>query len=88
MMEVAHGVGATELWAEGITGAGVDVTIIGTGIAPVRGLDRADVVVGPDLSFDAGSEALTGLDSYGHGTHMAGIIGARTPRSRSHRCQP
>ncbi|MGI9598523.1 MAG: S8 family serine peptidase [Acidimicrobiales bacterium] len=53
--------------------------MIDTGIAPVPGLDHADVVVGPDLSFEAGNPDLVGLDSYGHGTHMAGIIGARTP---------
>ena len=47
-------VGAQAAWARGWTGAGVDVAVIDTGVAPVPGLDGpGKVVTGPDLSFDS-----------------------------------
>jgi len=70
--------GATSLWKAGYTGSGVDVALIDTGVAPVSGLSDPDkVVVGPDLSFESQSADTRYLDSYGHGTHMAGIIAGR-----------
>src|SRR5262245_31343367 len=46
--------GAQRLWARGITGDGVDVALIDTGVTRVEGLDEAGKVVdGPDLSFDS-----------------------------------
>jgi Subtilase family len=58
-------------------GEGVDVALIDSGITPVLGLDDPDKVVnGPDLSSDADEAALRHLDAFGHGTHLAGIIGA------------
>jgi serine protease AprX len=70
--------GARTAWAAGATGSGVDVALIDTGVAPVAGLDGADkVLVGPDLSFDAPAAPAPGLDAYGHGTFMAGIIAGR-----------
>ena len=48
---------------------------IDTGIARVPGLDQAGKVVdGPDLSFDPHDDTVGGIDAFGHGTHMAGII--------------
>ena len=35
---------------------------------------RGKVVNGPDLSFDSQNPDLAHLDTFGHGTHMAGII--------------
>jgi serine protease AprX len=71
-------IGAERLWRRGVTGAGVDVALIDTGVVPVRGLDdRAKVLVGPDLSFERQVGQLNGLDTYGHGTHLAGIIAGR-----------
>ncbi len=70
--------GAQSYWAAGYTGQGVDVALIDTGVVPVNGLRAAGkVVFGPDLSFDSQNAALHDLDGYGHGTHMAGIIGGR-----------
>ena len=61
-------------WARGLTGKGVGVALIDTGIVPVDGLRTADISRGPDLSPEAANAATRGLDTFGHGTHMAGLI--------------
>ncbi|MHB8573345.1 MAG: S8 family serine peptidase [Candidatus Dormibacteria bacterium] len=67
--------GARNLWSRGITGRGVDVAVIDSGIAAVQGLNgNGKVIYGPDLSFDSPAPNLYNRDGYGHGTHMAGII--------------
>lgn len=64
-------------WNQGLTGKGVDVAIIDTGVTPVQGLDSAGKVInGPDLSFDNPDPNRRNLDFYGHGTHLAGIVAA------------
>ncbi len=62
----------------GYTGSGVTVALIDSGVAPVTSL-KSRIVNGPDLSFDSQLADLQNLDAYGHGTHMAGIIGAIAP---------
>jgi serine protease AprX len=70
---IARSTGARKLWRRGITGKGVDIALIDTGIVPVAG--GPTVVNGADLSTDAAVQSLRFLDGFGHGTHLAGIIG-------------
>ena len=75
---VAKAVGAPHAWLAGYTGAGVDVALIDTGVAPLPELGGR-VVYGPDLSPESQIDALRYNDTYGHGTTMAGLIAGRDP---------
>jgi serine protease AprX len=78
MYNTARYVGATAYWDAGYTGAGVDVALIDTGVAPVEGLTTAGKVInGPDLSFESQNPSLRYLDTNGHGTFMAGLIAGK-----------
>jgi serine protease AprX len=77
LYNIAEVVGAHDAYAAGITGKGVGVALIDTGVARVPGLDSGNVVDGPDLSFDSQDPALAHADGFGHGTHLASIIAGR-----------
>ena len=48
--------------------------MIDSGVAPVAGLDGPNVLHGPDLSGEGAFPEVAYLDTYGHGTHLAGIM--------------
>lgn len=67
---------ATQSWTRGNQGKGVGVAVLDTGVSPMP--DLADRLVhGPDLSGEG-----TLVDSYGHGTVMAGSSRATAPPPR------
>jgi serine protease AprX len=70
--------GAQAYWRAGYTGRGVGVALIDSGVAPVDGI-ASNLVYGPDLSFESQSTNLADIDTFGHGTHMAGLIAGRAP---------
>src|SRR3954468_11539138 len=77
LFNIAEVVGAHATYAAGITGKGVGVALIDTGVSPVAGLTSGNVVNGPDLSFDSQDPATAHVDGFGHGTHLASIIAGR-----------
>ena len=80
MASTARYSGAATWWRDGYTGAGIDVALIDMGVSPVAGIgDPANLVYGPDLSLESQAPNLTNLDSYGHGTFMAGLIAGHDP---------
>ena len=78
MTNVSKLTGAQTFWKNGYSGQGVDVALLDSGILPVNGLMTPNkLVLGPDLSFESKSPTLAHMDTFGHGTHLAGIIGGR-----------
>jgi serine protease AprX len=83
LFTVGNAVGARGLWetkdrsGRALTGQGVSVALLDSGVSQVSGLDGVGkVTFGPDLSIE-GNGVLTQQDTFGHGTFMAGIIGGR-----------
>ena len=76
MQNITAADGVQAWWNAGYTGQGVDAAIIDTGVSPVPGLiSPGKVINGPDLSLESQDPSLRYLDTNGHGTFMAGIIG-------------
>ncbi|MGH2757855.1 MAG: S8 family peptidase [Actinomycetota bacterium] len=62
-----------DLWSQGITGKGVTVALIDTGVYAAHPDLSGRVIHCEDFSHEAGTEAHC-ADTFGHGTFMAGLI--------------
>ena len=72
-LRVQRIVGSDKLWSEGITGRGVTVALIDTGVHAAHPDLSGRVIYCKDLSHEAGTQAEC-ADTFGHGTFMAGLI--------------
>ena len=75
---VANDIGSTTYWNAGFTGQNIGVALIDSGVAPVNGLATpGKVIYGPDFTPTGYFTEVRGLDTFGHGTFMAGLIAGK-----------
>ena len=73
---------ATGASTSAFDGAGVGVALLDSGAVDLGGLGRPGALVhGPDFSSESSDRELAGLDTFGHGTHLAGLISGDDPLS-------
>jgi serine protease AprX len=79
---LSYDMGFIQYWNNGFTGRGVGVALIDSGIAPVAALAApGKVFYGPDFTPTGYFRQQRGLDGYGHGTFMAGLIAGHNPNA-------
>jgi minor extracellular protease Epr len=65
-------IGAPDSWQSGLTGKGIKVAVIDTGVAT-----HSDLAVAGGTNVISGAGTTSYADDNGHGTHVVGIIGAK-----------
>jgi serine protease AprX len=77
---LSSAIGYNAYWNAGLAGKGVGVALIDSGVAPVPALSSSGkVFYGPDFTPTGYFSQVRGLDTFGHGTFMAGLIAGRDP---------
>ncbi|HEX7106855.1 MAG TPA: S8 family serine peptidase [Acidothermaceae bacterium] len=81
---LSNSVGYSTYWNAGLSGQGVGVALIDSGVAPVPALSASGkVFYGPDFTPTGYFTQVRGLDTFGHGTFMAGLIAGRDPGAKA-----
>jgi len=70
-------VNANDPWSKGYTGAGIGVAVVDTGVSPSNHKDFTDDAGNSRVVAQVAANSLTTSvsDGFGHGTHIAGIVG-------------
>ena len=80
----ASAVNAHAAWSNGLTGLGVGVAVVDSGIAASPDLNS--LVLLPRVVYHQSFVGTPGIDGFGHGTHVAGIIAANGASSTCMNC--
>ena len=73
---------ASVAWNSGLDGTGIGVAVVDSGISPLP--DLTDRSSNSRIVYTQDFVGTDGLDYYGHGTHIAGIIGSNGRSSTCH----